>query len=249
MKKVLSAITFLLLFLLSSCGRDQKIDRSIASIETGSILPLQSKMDDAQRVIALEICRAYRTKRLRIQGRMFDGDPAKQEPISIRVTKGDCSSNNDEEKKTIKSATFIPSVDEKGVPRFSYHSGEGSSLFSTDIETDELGHLSGICKNLLDDEIKTDPVVIEYPNTNEVKMIKFEQPNIFFLAYGEKVTTVDDLSEPEYKLIQKTQLSVYLDQEKKYYGFIDKIEKETGCLKDHFSKTIQNISLPTTDVK
>ena len=249
MKKVLSAITFLLLFVLSSCGRDQKIDRSIASIETGSILPLQSIMDDAQRVIALEICRAYRTKRLRIQGRMYDGDPATQEPISIRVTKGECSSKKEDDKQTVKSASFIPSVDAKGVPRFSYHSGEGSSLFSTDIETDEAGHLSGICNNLLDDEIKTDPVVIEYPNKNEVKMIRFEEPNIFFLAYGEKITTEDDLSEPEYRLIQKTQLSVYLDQEKKYYGFIDKIEKETGCLKDHFSKTVQNISLPSTDIK
>ena len=240
MKKFLSFFLFFNILFFYSCGRDAQVSRGIASIGPGEFIPLSSKLTTNETDLALEICRSFRTKRLRIQARMFDADRSKSQPIDIKVEKGKCLEKNEvDDEPTTKDARFIPSVTDNGLPKYSFIDGEGSDLFSTDIETDESGHLKDVCKVLLDDENKNDPVVISYPNEDEVKLITFSEDNKFFVVYGEKVEGSD-----QYKLIQKTEFTLNLDSQKRYYGFVRSIEKETSCLSGTYNKTTQEISLP-----
>lgn len=252
MKKLVSLIFFIFTILLTSCGRTGEVSRGIASIDPGDYLTLDSRLTTDESSLATNICRAFRTKRLRIQARIFDPSAAVVSEIGFKVEKGECNDTDPdkEQKITVKEAFFSPSLDDKGIPKYNYIRGEGSTLFSTDIDTDENGHLKEVCDVLLDDENKNEPVVINYPSVNEVKTITFEAPNTFYIAYGEKVEVkVDDETVERYKLIQKSKFKLNMDNTKKYYGFIDSIVKETGCLNDNFSKTTQVMSLPDEPFK
>ena len=94
MKKLMSLIFFIFTILLTSCGRTGEVSRGIASIAPGDYLTLDSRLTIDENSLATNICRAFRTKRLRIQARIFDPTATVVSEIGFKVEKVICTPHN-----------------------------------------------------------------------------------------------------------------------------------------------------------
>lgn len=173
--------------LFYSCGRGELEGTNIESVKAGELLTLKSKLNDAEVAGMRNICMAFRSKRLKIQSVTISPEH------EFRLSESDCGSSE----STVSKAIYQALLGDTNKPSYRYKSGDTSSNYITNIETDESGYLEDICPLILDESSNNDKSsdedeegteqdysLIKYPGTREVEYISFKSPNIFYYTYG-----------------------------------------------------------------